>query len=110
MGRSRNNRNRKKNKNVFVPRFNDGNHVEVAGRYRGVTEINEKLYAFARKMDHEFSYEPRDPFLNPDETKKHDLRPGLVIEGEYEEDNHGHRHIHSIEKINDRDPVHWQRA
>ena len=110
MGRSRNNRNKKKNKNVFVPRFNDGKHVEVAGRYRGVTEINEKLYAFARKLDHEFSYEPRDPFLNPDETKKHDLRPGLVIEGEYEEDNHGHRHIHSIEKINDRDPVHWQKA
>ncbi len=110
MGRSRSNRNRKKNKNVFVPRFNEGSHVEVAGRYRGVTEINEKLYGFARKLDHEFSYEPRDPFLNPDEVKKHDLRSGLIIEGEYEEDNHGHRHIHSIEKINDRDPIHWQRA
>lgn len=111
MGRSRNKKNRnKKNKNVFVPRFNDGKNVEVAGRYRGVTEINEKLYGFARKMDHEFSYEPRDPFLKPDEVKHYDLRPGLVIEGEYEEDQNGHRHIHSVEKINGRDPVHWQKA
>ncbi|MBN2730957.1 MAG: transcription termination factor Rho [Balneolaceae bacterium] len=111
MGRSRNKKNKnKKNKNVFVPRFNDGKNVEVAGRYRGVTEINEKLYGFARKLDHEFSYEPRDPFLKPDEVKHYDLRPGLVIEGEYEEDQNGHRHIHSIEKINGRDPVHWQKA
>jgi transcription termination factor Rho len=108
MGRSRNNK--KKNKNVFIPRFNDGGHVEVAGRYRGVTEINEKLYGFARKVDHEFSYEPRDPFLKPDEVKHYNLRPGLIIEGEYEEDNNGHRHIHSIEKINGREPVQWQKA
>jgi transcription termination factor Rho len=111
MGRSRNKNNRnKKNKNVFVPRFNDGKNTEVAGRYRGVTEINEKLYGFARKMDYEFSYDSHDPFLKPDEVKHHDLRPGLIIEGEYEEDQNGHRHIHSIEKINDRDPIHWQRA
>ena len=113
MGRSRNkkNRNRKKgNKNVFVPRFHKNQNVRVAGRYRGVTEINEKLYGFARKIDHEFSYEPRDPFLKPDEVKHHDLRPGLVIEGEYEEDEQGHRHIHSIEKINDKDPMEWRKA
>ncbi len=111
MGRSRNNRNRgKKNKNVFVPRFNENQNVQVAGRYSGVVEINEKNYGFARKKDHEFSYEPHDPFLKPDEVKKHNLRPGLEIEGEYEEDNHGHRHIHSIEKINGRDPMAWQKA
>jgi len=112
MGRSRNNKNRgrKKNKNVFVPRFNENQNVEVAGRYEGVVEINEKNYGFARKKDHEFSYEPSDPFLKPDEVKHHNLRPGLEIEGEYEEDNHGHRHIHSIEKINGRDPMEWQRA
>lgn len=114
MGRSKNKKNRnKKNKgkdNVFVPRFNENQNVEVAGKYRGVLEINEKTYGFARKIDHEFSYEPRDPFLKPDEVKHHDLRPGLILEGEYEEDGHGHRHIHSIEKINDRDPKHWQLA
>ncbi|MGD8427972.1 MAG: transcription termination factor Rho [Balneolaceae bacterium] len=112
MGRSRNNKNRgrKKGKNVFVPRFNENQNVRVAGRYKGVVEINEKNYGFARKQDYEFSYEPRDPFLKPDEVKHHNLRPGLVIEGEYEEDNQGHRHIHSIEKINGRNPVEWQKA
>lgn len=112
MGRSRNNKNhgRKKNKNAFVPRFNDNQNVQVAGRYKGVVEINAKNYGFAREKDHEFSYAPSDPFLKPDEVKKHNLRPGLEIEGEYEEDERGHRHIHSIEKINGRDPMEWQRA
>lgn len=112
MGRSRNNKNRgrKKNKNVFVPRFNANQNVHVAGEYSGVVEINEKNYGFARKKDYEFSYEPRDPFLKPDEVKHHNLRPGLEIEGEYEEDNQGHRHIHSIEKINGRDPMAWQKT
>ncbi|HET6528145.1 MAG TPA: transcription termination factor Rho [Balneolaceae bacterium] len=112
MGRSRNNKNRGKNKNgknVFIPRFN-GKNTHIAGRYRGIIEINEKLYGFARKVDYEFSYGPRDPFLKPDEVKHNNLRPGLIIEGEYEEDNHGNRHIHSIEKINGRNPVHWQKA
>ncbi len=114
MGRSRNKKNRnRKNKgsnNVFVPRFNDNKNVRVAGRYRGVVEINEKNYGFARKIDYEFSYEPGDPFLKPNEVKHYNLRPGLVIEGEYEEDQNGHRHVHSIEKINGRDPMEWQRA
>ncbi len=110
MGRSRNKKSRKKSKNVFVPRFKNDKHVEVAGRYRGVAEINQKLYGFARKLDYEFSFEPKDPFLKPDETKQHNLRPGLVIEGEYEEDRHGNRHIHSIDKINDRDPGHWKKT
>lgn len=111
MGRSRNknNRGRKKNKNVFIPRFNE-NQARAGGRYEGVVEINEKNYGFARKKDYEFSYEPRDPFLKPDEVKHHSLRPGLEIEGEYEEDNKGHRHIVSIDKINGRDPMEWQRA
>lgn len=108
MGRSRNKK--KKKKNIFIPRFKNDKHVEVAGRYKGIIEINEKIYGFARKMDHEFSNDRRDPFLKPDEVKHHNLRPGLVIEGEYEEDRHGQRHIHSIEKINGRDPVHWQRS
>lgn len=111
MGRSRNNnRGKKKNKNTFVPRFNKNHNVEVAGRYEGVVEINAKGYGFVRKKDHEFSSEPGDPFLKPDEVKHHNLRPGLEIEGEYEEDGHGHRHIYSIEKINGRDPMEWQRS
>lgn len=114
MGRSKNKKGRSKKKkgptDTFVPRFKDNKHVEVAGRYKGVVEINDKGYGFARKMDYEFSYEPQDPFLKPDEVKHHDLRPGLIIEGEYEEDQNGHRHIYSIDKINGRDPVEWQMA
>lgn len=109
MGRSRNN-NRGRNNNVFVPRFNENHDLEVAGSYKGVVEINAKGYGFAREKDYEFSYEPSDPFLKPDEVKKHNLRPGLEIEGEYEEDGNGHRHICSIEKINGRDPMDWQRS
>ncbi|HLR76284.1 MAG TPA: transcription termination factor Rho, partial [Balneolaceae bacterium] len=108
MGRSRNKKN--KNKNVFIPRFKNDKSVKVAGRYRGVTEINQKIYGFARKLDYEFSFEPKDPFLKPNEVKKHNLRPGLVIEGEYEEDRHGNRHIHSIEKINSYDPSKWKKT
>lgn len=108
MGRSR--KKNRKNKNVFVPRFKDDDSVHVAGRYRGISEVNQKLYGFARKSDFEFSYEPKDPFLKPEEVKSQNIRPGLVIEGEYEEDRHGNRHIHSIEKINDRDPEHWKQT
>ena len=96
MGRSRHNKNRKKNKNVFVPNFNDNKQVEVAGRYKGVVEINSKHYGFIRKMDHEFSKDKSDIFVKPDEVKHHNLRPGLVLEGEYEEDNRGRRHIYYI--------------
>lgn len=109
MGRRSKRKNRKK-KNVFIPRFKNDKHVHVAGRYRGVSEVNQKLYGFARKLNHEFSYEPKDPFLKPDEVKAQNIRPGLVLEGEYEEDRHGNRHIHSIEKINDRDPEHWKKT
>lgn len=106
MGRSRNN----SNKNVFIPRFNENHDLKIAGRYKGVVEINAKGYGFAREKDYEFSYEPSDPFLKPDEVKHHNLRPGLEIEGEYEVDGNGHRHIYSVEKINGREPIKWQRA
>src|SRR5699024_10299016 len=110
MGRKNRNRGGKKNKNVFVPRFNDGNHTEVAGDYKGIVEINSKHFGFIRKRDHIFNYEPNDIFVTPKDVKHHNLRPGLILEGEYEEDNHGHRRVYSIEKINGRNPVEWQRA
>lgn len=108
-GRNKKGRN-KKGGNVFVPKFIDNKNVEIGGRYNGVLEINEKLYGFIRKKDHEFSYDSRDPFLKPDEIKHYDLRPGLELEGEYEEDQKGNKHVHSIEKINDKDPELWQKV
>src|SRR5699024_1947904 len=112
MGRSKNNRNRggKKNKNVFTPRFKDNKHAKVAGSYKGIVEINSNDYGFIREMDHVFSYDSSDVFVDPDDVKHHNLRPGLILEGEYEEDSKGRRRVHSIEKINERNPVEWQRA
>lgn len=117
MGRSRNNRRNRgkgrkngKGNNVFIPKFIDNKNVRVGGRYNGVLEINQKGFGFIRKLDYEFSYHPKDPFLKPDEVKHYDLRPGLELSGEYEEDQKGHRHVHSIETINDKDPEHWQRV
>lgn len=116
MARTRKNKGRKKTnnkrggkKNIFVPQFHNNQQTKIGGRYNGILEINEKGYGFIRKIDFEFSYEPKDPFLKPDEVKLHDLRSGLVMEGEFEQDQSGNRHIYSIEKINGREPEEWQK-
>lgn len=106
-GKNRNNNNRGK---AFIPHFIDNKNVEVGGRYHGVMELNEKGYGFIRKLDHEFTYHPKDPFLKPDEVKHNDLRPGLVLEGEFEQDQKGNRHVHTIEQINGKPPEHWQQV
>lgn len=118
MARSRKNKGRNikkpvKNKgpkrNVFVPQFHQNQHTRIGGRYSGVLEINEKGYGFIRRIDFEFSFDPKDPFLKPEEVKLHDLRSGLVMEGEFEQDQSGNRHVHSIEKINGKAPTEWQK-
>jgi transcription termination factor Rho len=114
MARSRKNKGRKSNKkkgnkNIFVPQFHHNQQTKIGGRYNGILEINEKGYGFVRRIDYEFSYHPKDPFLKPDEVKLHDLRSGLVVEGEFEQDQSGNRHIHSIEKINGKPSEEWQK-
>lgn len=114
MARSRKNKGRKSSnkkgkKNVFIPQFHQNQQTRIGGRYNGILEINEKGYGFVRRIDFEFSYHPKDPFLKPDEVKLHDLRSGLVVEGEFEEDQSGNRHIHSIEKINGQPSSEWQK-
>ncbi|MCG2587655.1 transcription termination factor Rho [Rhodohalobacter sulfatireducens] len=114
MARSRKNKGRKSNrkkgkKNIFVPQFHHNQQTKIGGRYNGILEINEKGYGFVRRIDFEFSYDPKDPFLKPDEVKLHDLRSGLVIEGEFEQDQSGNRHIHSIERINGKSAEEWQK-
>lgn len=119
MARSRkNNKGRKKSshkgnkgpkKNIFIPKFHHNQQTRIGGRYSGILEINEKGYGFIRRIDYEFSYNPKDPFLKPDEVKHHDLRSGLVMEGEFEEDQSGNRHVYSIEKINGKAPEEWQK-
>lgn len=115
MARSRKNKGHKSSgkkkggKNVFVPQFHHNQQTKIGGRYNGILEINEKGYGFVRRIDFEFSYDPKDPFLKPDEVKLHDLRSGLMVEGEFEQDQSGNRHVHSIEKINGKSSEEWQK-
>ena len=119
MARSRKNKGRNKpkgkgkgnnkNKNVFIPRFHHNQQTRIGGRYNGVLEINQKGYGFIRKLDFEFSLDPKDPFLKPDEVKHYDLRSGLILEGEFEQDQSGNRHVHSIEIINGKPAEEWQK-
>ncbi|MEX2602089.1 MAG: transcription termination factor Rho [Balneolaceae bacterium] len=116
MGRAKKNKGRKnKNKeksdnDVFIPKFIDNQHARVGGRYHGILEINRKGFGFIRRIDYEFSYEPKDPFLNPDEVKHHDLRTGLILEGEFKEDQKGNRKVHSIDHINGDVAENWQKV
>lgn len=118
MGRSKKGKGRSKQKgkkgkkggNVFIPKFNDNQNVRIGGRYHGILEINQKAYGFIRKIDFEFSYDPKDPFLKPEMVKHHELRPGLVLEGEFEEDQHGNRRVSSIDRINGAPVENWQKV
>ena len=118
MGRSKKGKGRKqkgnnkgkKGGNVFIPKFIDNQNTRLGGRYHGILEVNSKAYGFIRKIDVEFSYEPKDPFLVPDKVKHHELRPGLVLEGEFEVDQHGNRRVSSIEKINEEPAENWQKV
>lgn len=119
MARKKNHKNRNKNKrnnrskkdgNVFIPKFYWKNNQGVAGRYAGVLEINAKGWGLIRKLDYEFSYQPQDPFLKPEEVKELDLRPGLVLEGEFEEDNRGNKHVSSVDVINGRPVEAWTKS
>lgn len=99
-----------KKKNVFAPQFHHNQQTRIGGRYNGILEINEKGYGFIRKLDYEFSHHPKDPFLKPEEVRLHDLRTGLILEGDFEEDQSGNRHVYSIEKVNGRLPEEWQKT
>ncbi|MCC5914655.1 MAG: transcription termination factor Rho [Balneolaceae bacterium] len=99
-----------KKKNGFVPQFHHNQQTRIGGRYSGILEINPKGYGFIRRIDFEFSYNPKDPFLKPDEVKHHDLRSGLLLEGEFEEDQSGNRHVHSIQKVNGKPAEEWQKV
>jgi transcription termination factor Rho len=110
-GRNHKKSNNKKGKggNVFIPKFHTNQKTRIGGRYSGVLEINQKGYGFIRKLDFEFSYSNNDPFLKPDEVRHYDLRSGLILEGEFEEDQSGNRHVHSIEKVNGNPSEFWQK-
>src|SRR5690625_6886784 len=100
----------KKRDNVFTPKFIDNRNVRIGGRFHGILETNMKGYGLIRKIDVEFSYHPRDPFMKPEEIRHHELRPGLVLEGEFEQDQQGNRRVSSIDRINGEPAEHWQKV
>lgn len=108
--KNRNNKNRNKGSNVFIPKFYWKENQGVSGRCAGVLEINEKGWGFIRKLDYEFSYSPQDPFLKPEEVKALDLRPGLILEAEYEEDKRGNKHVFSVDRINRKEVEAWTKS
>lgn len=108
-----NNKNRNRNNkggNVFIPKFFWNNNLGVSGKYAGVLEINTKGWGFIRKLDYEFTYSPQDPFLKPEEVKALDLRQGLILEGEFEEDDKGNKHVHSVEFVNRKPLEFWTKC
>ena len=108
--KNRNKNNNNKTNHVFIPKFHWNQNQGIAGRFAGVLEINEKGWGLIRKLDHEFSYHPKDPFLKPDEVKVLDLRQGLIIEGEFEEDHQGNRHVASVDSINHQSLETWAKC
>ncbi len=92
-----------------APEFVQNAQIIFGGRYRGVLEIPPSIggYGFVRKLDHEFTKTAKDPFLTPDMISFYDLRQGLVIEGELDQDIKGNLRVGSIEKINDKAPDAW---
>src|SRR5690625_760193 len=106
MARSRKNKGRNKKKQsghkskkqaAYAPQFHQNQQTRIGGRYNGILEINEKGYGFIRKLNFEFSYHPRDPFLRPDEVKFHCRRRCVILRGEPEEYRSGNRHGYCIE-------------
>lgn len=94
---------------VKAPDFILNSQIIFGGRYRGVLEIQPSSggYGFIRKLDHEFSKTPKDPFLSPDMITFYDLRQGLILEGELDQDIKGNVRVGTIEKINERHPDEW---
>ena len=82
----------------------------MSGRYAGVLEINEKGWGFIRKLDYEFTYNSRDPFLKPEEVKALELRQGLILGGEYEEDHQGNKHVVNIDQVNGKPLEAWTKC
>ncbi len=108
--RPKNKRNFGSAKQAGAPAFLDNQHVKLAGLYTGVMELTEKGYGFMRRLDHEFSATPQDPFVLPDMVRFFNLKPGLVVEGETEKDQRGNRRLVSVKTVNGEPYEVWAKA
>jgi transcription termination factor Rho len=107
--KGKNNRSNKKNNsgNFNKPNFIKNEHTKIGGTYSGVLEVNPANYGFIRELDYEFSESKNDPFLFPKEVLHNSLRSGLVLEGQYEVDQKGNRHVGTIQTVNGKSPEEW---
>lgn len=91
------------------PEFVQNQTIVFGGTFHGILEIPPKSngYGFIRKIDSEFTKSPKDPFLTPDMISYYDLRQGLVLEGETDQDIKGNHRVSIIQHINGRIPDQW---
>ncbi len=92
------------------PNFLDNQHVKPAGVYSGIMELTEKGFGFLRKLDHEFTATPQDPFVVPDMVRFFNLKPGLLVEGEIEQDQRGNKRLISVNSVNGEPYEVWAKA
>lgn len=92
------------------PAFLDNQHVKSAGTYSGVMEVTDKGVGFLRKLDHEFTAKPQDPFVDPDMVRFYNLKPGLLVTGEIEQDQRGNKRLVSVDKVNEEPYEKWAKA
>jgi len=92
-----------------APEFVQNQTIVFGGTYRGILEIPIKSngYGFIRKIDSEFSKTTKDPFLTPDMIAYFDLRQGLILEGDMDQDVKGNVRVSNIKTINGKHPEQW---
>ncbi len=108
--RSKNKRTGSQNRGGGLPGFLDNQHVKSVGTGSGVIELTEKGVGFLRKMDHEFTATPQDPFVVPEMVRFFNLKPGLFVEGEMEQDQRGNKRLIIVDKVNNEPYEVWAKA
>jgi transcription termination factor Rho len=93
-----------------APDFLENRHVTHGGTYSGVIEVNENGYGFIRKLNHDFSKTPKDPFVVPNMVRRMYLKMGLELEGELEKDQRGNLRVLTVEKVNGKPIEEWMKA
>ena len=93
-----------------MPHFLDNQHVKPAGMYSGIMEVTEKGIGYLRKLDHEFTATQQDPFVVQDMVRFFNLKPGLLVEGEIEQDQRGTRRLVSVKTVNGKPYEVWAKA
>jgi transcription termination factor Rho len=93
-----------------TPDFLDNRHVTHGGTYSGVIEVNENGYGFIRKLNHDFSKTPKDPFVMPAMVRHMYLKMGLELEGELEKDQRGSLRVKTVDRVNGKPIEEWMKA